>query len=72
MEVIYMKKISNYFLSNPLYWIFIVVGLVIIFVCTKYLSNILGWFGEHWVKEALGKLDKNVYIVLNDVINKKT
>jgi len=45
-----MKEISRYLLSNLLYWIFIVGCLVIIFVCTRYLSKILGWFGEHWVK----------------------
>ena len=58
-----MKEISNYFLSNPLYWIFIVGCLVIIYIGTRYFSNILGWFGEHWVKEALGKLDKIMYFL---------
>lgn len=55
-------------LSNPLYWIFIIVCLFIIVIGTKYYSNIIGWFGEHWVKEVLSKLDKNVYTVLNDIL----
>ena len=63
MEVIFMNL-----LSNPLYWIFIIVCLFIIVIGTKYYSNIIGWFGEHWVKEVLSKLDKNVYTVLNDIL----
>ena len=55
-------------LSNPIYWIFIITCLIIIFVLTRYGKNILGWFGEHWVKEVLSKLDKKEYIVLNDVM----
>ena len=41
---------------------------MIIFIGLEYGSKITGWFGEHWVKEALGKLDKNVYNVLIDVM----
>ena len=49
--------------------------VIVIFVCIKYGNQIVGWFGEHWACASLDKLDKNKYIVLNDImilINGKT
>ena len=49
--------------------------VIVIFISIKYGNRIVGWFGEHWARESLNKLDKNKYIVLNDImilVNNKT
>ncbi len=64
----FIDKINNVLLSSPLYWGLLVLCGIIIFVCIKYGSKIIGWFGEHWTKQSLDVLDKDKYIVLNDIM----
>ena len=54
-------------LTNPIYWIFIILCLIIIIVCKLYGSRIIGWFGELWTKQELKKLPKNIYTVINNI-----
>ena len=71
----FIDKINHALLTSPIYWILIVLSAIIIFLCVKYGSIITGWFGEHWTRESLNKLDKNEYIILNDImilVNNKT
>ncbi len=71
----FISKFVNGIVSSPLYWALIFICIIVIFVCLKYGKNIIGWFGEHWAKEALDQLDKDKYTVLNDImlaVNGKT
>ena len=71
----FISKLTNGFLSSPWYWSITIGGFLIGFICIKYGSKIIGWFGEHWAKEALEELDKKKYIVLNNImlaVNGKT
>ena len=71
----FLDKINNALLSSPLYWGLLILCGIIIFIGIKYGSKIIGWFGEHWTKQSLDVLDKNKYIVLNDImisVNGKT
>ena len=52
------------FLTNPLFVSIIVLGLI----AAIFQKQILGWFGEHWTKQALKKLPKDKYKVINDVL----
>ena len=63
-----MKEFSHMLLTNPIYWIFIVTGLLLIIFNKKIYKTIVGKAGEHWVKERLDKLPKDVYFILNDIM----
>ncbi len=70
-----INKLNSTLLSSPLYWGLLILCGIIIFICLKYGTNIIGWFGEHWTKQSLDVLDKDKYIVLNDImiaVNGKT
>ena len=71
----FIDKINHALLTSPIYWILMILCVIVIFICLKYGNRIVGWFGEHWTRESLNKLDKNKYIVLNDImilVNNKT
>ncbi len=70
-----MKDINHMILTSPIFWVFIVICLLIIIFNKKIYRTIVGNAGEHWVKERLDKLSKDVYYVLNDImieVNGKT
>lgn len=56
--------------SSPWYWVILGLCILVSFICLKYGSKITGWFGEKWTKDALDSLDKDKYIVLNDIMIK--
>ena len=43
---------------------------VIILMGTVYYRDIVGWFGEHWIKKILKKLPKDKYYIFNDLFIK--
>lgn len=47
----------------------IVIAILGVFLIIRR-SMIVGWFGELWTKQALKKLPKDQYKVLNDVLLK--
>lgn len=57
------KQLINYYLTNP----FIISIIVIGFLSAVFYKKIVGWFGEHWTKQALNKLPKDKYTLLNDI-----
>ena len=63
----YMIEISKYIFTSPLYWALIIVCLIIIFTYKYFGAKIIGWFGELWTKQALKKLPKDKYIIINDL-----
>lgn len=65
-----MNTLNQWLFSQPLYWILLIGSILII--CTYYLfgPKIIGWFGELWTKQALNKLPKDKYIIINDVFIK--
>lgn len=71
----FIRKLSLALLSSPWYWVLLFLCGIVIYVCIRYGSKIIGWFGEHWTKQSLDQLDKDKYIVLNDImfeVNGKT
>ena len=70
-----LSEYSKALMSNPWYWVPIILCIIIIIVYYKFGSKITGWFGEHWAKQSLDYLDKDKYVVLNDImiaVNGKT
>ncbi len=56
-----VKKLA---LKNPLFWLF----LIIAFISWAFYRQIVGFMGEVWTKEALSKLNKKEYKVLNNIM----
>ena len=65
-----MNELNQWLFSQPLYWIMIVISLIIIITYYLYGARIIGWFGELWTKQALNKLPKDKYIIINDLLIK--
>lgn len=59
----FVNELLKYFFSNPFFILFFIVVIII----AIFNKQIIGWFGEHWTKQALKKLPKNEYKILNDV-----
>ncbi len=53
--------------TNPLIIIDIILIITYIIVA-PYIKDIIGWFGEHWVKKELKKLPKDKYKIINDIM----
>ena len=49
------------------YYIALIILFIIGIIININMPKILGWFGERWVKEALRKLPKDKYKIINDV-----
>lgn len=62
-----MSEFNHVLFSNPLYWTIIILSLIIIIIYKFWGAKIIGWFGEHWTRQALKKLPKNEYIILNNI-----
>jgi len=62
-----MSEFNHVLLSNHLYWTIIILSLIVIITYKLFGAKIIGWFGEHWTKQALKKLPKREYIILNNV-----
>ena len=62
-----MNEFNQWLLSQPLYWIIIILAIVLIIAYYFFNAKIIGWFGELWTKQALNKLPKDKYIIINDV-----
>ena len=60
----FTSEFIKYFLTNPFIIILIVVGII----SALFYKKIVGWFGEHWTRQALNKLPKEKYMVLNDLL----
>ena len=65
-----MNELNQWLFSQPLYWIIVIGGIALIIVYYLYGARIIGWFGELWTKQALNKLPKDKYIILNDIFIK--
>lgn len=62
-----MREFNHVLLTNPLYWIVIIVCLFIIIAYKLFGAKIIGWFGELWTKQSLDRLPKDKYIIINNV-----
>ena len=65
-----MDNLNQWLYSQPFYWLIIIAGLSIIITYYLFGSKIIGWFGELWTKQALSKLAKDKYTVLNNIFIK--
>ena len=77
MDKFVWKMVNGLFLKNPLFWLFIIVVIKhnLIFssdisfdITVLFYKRIVGFMGELWTKEALFKLNKNEYKILNDIM----
>jgi len=59
----FVNEFLKYFFSNP----FVILFFIVVIIVAIFNKQIIGWFGEHWTKQALKKLPKNEYKILNDV-----
>ena len=59
----FTNEFLKYYLTNPFIISIIVIGLL----SAIFYKKIVGWFGEHWTKQALNKLPKDKYKILNDI-----
>lgn len=59
----FVNEFLKYYLTNPFIISIIVIGLL----SAVFYKKIVGWFGEHWTKQALNKLPKDKYIIINGV-----
>jgi len=59
----FVNEFLKYFFSNP----FVILFFIVVIIVAIFNKQIIGWFGEHWTKQALNKLPKNEYKILNDV-----
>lgn len=66
-----MSEFNQILLSNPLYWIVLILSILIIIICKVFGSKIIGWFGELWTKLELNKLPEDKYKILNDIFIKE-
>ena len=64
MDKFVWQLTEGIFLKNPLFWIFIIV----VIIAVLFYKQIVGFMGELWTKEALLKLDKNEYKILNNIM----
>ena len=70
-----IKNLLTNPLSSPIYWIFILTCITVIIILKIYGKKIIGFFGEHHTREALRRLPKDKYKIINDVfinVNGKT
>lgn len=62
----------KYLFENCYWYILISCVLIELILIERLLTpKIIGWFGEHWVKQALSKLPKEEYTIINDVMLKE-
>lgn len=59
----FVNEFLKYFFSNP----FVILFFIVVIIVAIFNKQIIGWFGEHWTKQALKKLPKNEYKILNNV-----
>jgi hypothetical protein len=59
----FINEFLKYFFSNP----FVILFFIVVIIVAIFNKQIIGWFGEYWTKQALKKLPKNEYKILNDV-----
>ena len=59
----FADEFLKYYLTNSFIISIIVIGLL----SAIFYKKIVGWFGEYWTKQALNKLPKDKYKILNDI-----
>lgn len=64
MDKFVWEVVNGLFLKNPLFWLFI----IIVIIAVLFYKRIVGFMGELWTKEALFKLNKNEYKILNNIM----
>ena len=65
-----MTELYKVFFTNPIIIILLVASIIIIVTYYLFGIKLLGLIGEHWTKEALSKLPKDTYKIINDVLIK--
>lgn len=64
MDKFVWQLTEGIFLKNPLFWTFIIA----VIIAALFYKQIVGFMGELWTKEALLKLDKKEYKILNNIM----
>ena len=58
------ELVKEFFLTNPFYWIFIIIGIL----CAVFYKRIVGKAGEFHVYNELKKLPSSDYLIINDLM----
>ncbi|MCX4249316.1 MAG: NERD domain-containing protein [Bacilli bacterium] len=66
----FIEGIINVYLNNPKLLLETSILIVLCIILKIYYPKFRGFMGEFWVKLELGKLPKDKYIVLNDIMIK--
>ena len=59
----FTNSFIKYFFTNYYFIALLVIGIIL----GIFSNRIIGWFGEHWTRQALKKLPKDKYKIINDV-----
>ena len=59
----FTNSFIKYFFTNYYFIVLLVIGIIL----GIFKKQIVGWFGEHWTRQALKKLPKDKYKIINDV-----
>lgn len=72
MEIVknFIEGIINIYSNNPKLLLETIILIILCVLLKIYYPKIRGFMGEFWVKLELGKLPKNQYIILNDIMIK--
>ena len=62
-----MSEFTNSFIKYFFTNYYFIVPLVIGIILGIFKNQIVGWFGEHWTRQALKKLPRDKYKIINDV-----
>ena len=65
-----IERIINIYSNNPKLLLETIIIITIGILLKLYYPKIRGFMGEFWVKLELGKLPKDKYVVLNDIVIK--
>lgn len=70
MDIIksFIEGITNVYSNNPKLLLEVILLIVLCVLLKIYYPKFRGFMGEFWVKLELGKLPKNKYFVLNDIM----
>lgn len=70
MEVLknFLKAIISFYSNNSGLLLITIILFILCIVIEKYYPNFRGFMGEFWVRLELGKLSKDKYIILNDIM----
>ncbi len=60
----FTNEFLKYYLTNPIILTILISSIILVI----FYKQIIGWLGEHWTREAISKLPKNRYRIINNLL----